>query len=164
MYSDHDTSLVKLKAIVSGRLEFKDGSGLPHSEIAGSKVAHTSPALIAACHVLHRLCMPRHPPIALTSRLRVHTTNGNADAPSQAMRMIISACYLQPRRRSTRVDQRRGRGIDLKTHSQCQIVRRKSPTPPKRDIVLFIPGKSGGACRDRTDDLKLAKLALSQLS
>ncbi len=37
--------------------------------------AHLSPQLIAACHVLHRLCMPRHPPIALTSRLRIHTTN-----------------------------------------------------------------------------------------
>jgi hypothetical protein len=53
-------------------------SGFPHSEICGSKVAHTSPQLIAACHVLHRLYMPRHPRIALTSRLRVHTTNDNA--------------------------------------------------------------------------------------
>ena len=51
--------------------------GFPHSEIVGSKVAHTSPTLIAACHVLHRLCMPRHPPNALTSRLRVRTTNGS---------------------------------------------------------------------------------------
>jgi hypothetical protein len=52
--------------------------GFPHSEIAGSKVAHTSPALIAACHVLHRLCMPRHPRNTLTSRLRVRTTNDSA--------------------------------------------------------------------------------------
>ncbi len=49
--------------------------GLSHSEIAGSKLAHSSPTLIAACHVLHRLYMPRHSPDALTSRLRVHTTN-----------------------------------------------------------------------------------------
>ena len=48
--------------------------GFPHSEICGSKFAHNSPQLIAACHVLHRLCMPRHPRIALTSRLRIHTT------------------------------------------------------------------------------------------
>ena len=53
--------------------------GFPHSEIHGSTVAHTSPQLIAACHVLHRLCMPRHPPNALTSHLRVHTTNDNAE-------------------------------------------------------------------------------------
>ena len=52
--------------------------GFPHSEIVGSKVAHTSPTLIAACHVLHRLCMPRHPRNALTSHLRVRTTNDSA--------------------------------------------------------------------------------------
>ena len=55
--------------------------GFPHSEIVGSKLAHSSPTLIAACHVLHRLYMPRHPRIALTSRLRVHTTNDNAGRP-----------------------------------------------------------------------------------
>ena len=49
--------------------------GFPHSEIAGSKFAHNSPTLIAACHVLLRLYMPRHPPNALTSRLRIHTIN-----------------------------------------------------------------------------------------
>ena len=40
---------------------------LPHSEIPGSKVVCTSPRLIAAYHVLHRLLVPRHPPGALTS-------------------------------------------------------------------------------------------------
>src|SRR3546814_7244392 len=59
------------------RSELNGEDGFPHSEICGSKVAHTSPQLIAACHVLHRLCMPRHPPIALTSRLRIHTTIDN---------------------------------------------------------------------------------------
>ena len=58
--------------------ELNGEGGLSHSEIAGSKPAHGSPTLIAACHVLHRLYMPRHSPIALTSRLRVHTTNDNA--------------------------------------------------------------------------------------
>ena len=41
-------------------------AGLSHSEIAGSKVICTYPALIAAYHVLHRLREPRHPPDALT--------------------------------------------------------------------------------------------------
>ena len=40
-------------------------AGFPHSEIRGSKPAHGSPRLIAACHVLHRLSTPRHPPNAL---------------------------------------------------------------------------------------------------
>ena len=39
--------------------------GLPHSEIPGSKSARNSPGLIAACYVLHRLLVPRHPPNAL---------------------------------------------------------------------------------------------------
>src|SRR5437879_8381735 len=39
--------------------------GFPHSEIFGSQGARASPKLIAACHVLHRLSMPRHPSEAL---------------------------------------------------------------------------------------------------
>ena len=39
--------------------------GLPHSDIHGSTPARGSPWLLAACHVLHRLLVPRHPPNAL---------------------------------------------------------------------------------------------------
>ena len=39
---------------------------LSHSEIPGSRVICTYPGLIAAYHVLHRLCEPRHPPCALS--------------------------------------------------------------------------------------------------
>ena len=42
-------------------------NGFPHSEISGSQAACASPKLIAACHVLHRLLAPRHPPYALSS-------------------------------------------------------------------------------------------------
>jgi hypothetical protein len=42
-------------------------AGFPHSEILGSKPACGSPRLIAACHVLLRLLVPRHPPYALSS-------------------------------------------------------------------------------------------------
>ena len=38
---------------------------MPHSEILGSQPARGSPRLFAACHVLHRLLAPRHPPDAL---------------------------------------------------------------------------------------------------
>ena len=41
--------------------------GFPHSEICGSKLICSSPQLIAACHVLRRLLMPRHSPYALLS-------------------------------------------------------------------------------------------------
>ena len=39
----------------------------PNSEICGSKLICSSPQLIAACHVLLRLLMPRHSPYALLS-------------------------------------------------------------------------------------------------
>ncbi len=42
-------------------------SGFPHSEISGSTPVCGFPKLIAACHVLHRLSLPRHPPCALSS-------------------------------------------------------------------------------------------------
>ena len=41
--------------------------GLPHSDISGSKRACRSPKLFAACHVLHRLSVPRHPPSTLSN-------------------------------------------------------------------------------------------------
>ena len=41
--------------------------GFPHSEIRGSMPICGSPQLIAACHVLRRLSVPRHSPCALYS-------------------------------------------------------------------------------------------------
>ena len=42
-------------------------TGFPHSDIYGSMRMCRSPSLIAACHVLLRLLMPRHSPCALIS-------------------------------------------------------------------------------------------------
>lgn len=47
--------------------------GFPHSEFCGSRSFSNSPQLIAALHVLLRLSMPRHPPLALCS-FTYHTT------------------------------------------------------------------------------------------
>jgi hypothetical protein len=41
--------------------------GFPHSDISGSTLARSSPKHFVACHVLHRLLAPRHPPHALSS-------------------------------------------------------------------------------------------------
>jgi hypothetical protein len=41
--------------------------GFPHSDISGSALARSSPKHFVACHVLHRLLAPRHPPHALCS-------------------------------------------------------------------------------------------------
>ena len=45
--------------------------GFPHSEISGSMRMCRSPKLIAACHVLRRLLMPRHSPCALYSLIYI---------------------------------------------------------------------------------------------
>ena len=68
--------------------------GFPHSDICGSKVICTLPQLIAACHVLHRLLVPRHPPYALS-----HLTFGSLpDRPASLLlipRLHIFICALR---------------------------------------------------------------------
>ena len=63
------TEMFQFPGFASATYGFSGGyslrSGLPHSEILGSKPARGSPRLFAACHVLHRLLAPRHPPDAL---------------------------------------------------------------------------------------------------
>ena len=114
--------------------------GFPHSEIVGSKFAHNSPTLIAACHVLHRLCMPRHPPNALTSRLRVHTTNDSAGIERSKdrtplgyagamMRIIqISAFILVTTIILIEIRTNAATASILRTHLQCESGG-KSPNP-----------------------------------
>lgn len=58
--------------------------GLPHSDIHGSKPARGSPWLFAACHVLHRLLVPRHPPnalIALKTRMNILSQGRKTSRP-----------------------------------------------------------------------------------
>jgi len=141
--------------------------------------------------------MPRHPPIALTSRLRIHTT---IDRPvllagadirwfglfgSIAVEDTIEptqldnhCCLSMVERISLVLAHKAALPIHAvtasisRTHSQCQRGG-KSPTSAAEAAKFWSSssGKSvgarctpGGAYRDRTDDLKLAKLALSQLS
>ena len=67
------TEMVHFPALSSMAYVFSHGylginrGGFPHSEISGSTPVCGSPKLIAACHVLHRLLAPRHPPYALSS-------------------------------------------------------------------------------------------------
>jgi hypothetical protein len=64
--------------------------GLPHSEISGSTVARTSPELFAACHVLHRLSVPRHSPDALLS-------NSPTPSPKRALARAPRTDDREPR-------------------------------------------------------------------
>ena len=77
--------------------------GFPHSEMFGSQGARASPNLIAACHVLHRLSMPRHPSEALMRLIVLSKTHawGSVDAwpavrrtgqaPTHALRYFVFA-------------------------------------------------------------------------
>ena len=66
-------------------------SGLPHSEIPGSTLACSSPRLIAACHVLHRRHVPRHPPCALYYLTRIYL---RLSAPRfVGLRIRVGAAY-----------------------------------------------------------------------
>src|SRR5207245_4132219 len=65
--------------------------GFPHSEIPGSMPACGSPRLIAACHVLHRLLLPRHPPCALSSLTIKFTRHTAASLPPSSFRRPPSA-------------------------------------------------------------------------
>ena len=55
--------------------------GLPHSDIRGSTIARISPRLFAACHVLHRLLVPRHPPNALVTLAITQTPPARSTKP-----------------------------------------------------------------------------------
>ena len=63
------TEMFQFPGFASRPYVFRSGysllSGFPHSDIHGSTPARGSPWLFAACHVLHRLLVPRHPPNAL---------------------------------------------------------------------------------------------------
>ena len=108
--------------------------GLPHSEIPGSKVVCTSPRLIAAYHVLHRLSVPRHPPSALISL----TKTGFQQITTVLCQRIHTSVWQ----------------IDIP--NSYSIV--------KEQLKFYKSYNFGGDNRDRTGDLRLAKPALSQLS
>ena len=63
------TEMFQFAGFASVPYVFRNGSvrrlGLPHSDIRESTSARLSSRLFAACHVLHRLSVPRHPPNAL---------------------------------------------------------------------------------------------------
>ena len=147
--------------------------GLPHSEIPGSKPVCGSPGLIAACHVLHRLCAPRHPPSTLSSLtikyLRrvvciliypIHLSKTAISSDQKALEETSGAVSsadppsLALRARAGRVRLRPQRGLRWTGHFYDGSILRSS-AGAKED---------GGADRVRTDDLRLAKPPLSQLS
>ena len=70
----------------------------PHSEIPGSKLICSSPGLIAAYRVLHRLLVPRHSPYTLSSltirnsNSRERTRNQEPWTPEPSREFVHTAC------------------------------------------------------------------------
>src|SRR5678815_2791869 len=71
--------------------------GFPHSEIPGSKLICSSPGLIAAYRVLHRLLEPRHSPYTLSSltykKLETNASQGFASLTRDSP-MHTACCLL----------------------------------------------------------------------
>ena len=84
------TEMFQFPGFAPGPHGFRAGSpsreGFPHSDTRGSTIARISPRLFAACHVLHRLLAPRHPPNALVLLQIAPTTAHTQDqaAPHDA--------------------------------------------------------------------------------
>ena len=114
-------------------------AGFPHSEIPGSKPVCGSPRLIAACHVLHRLSAPRHPPYTLSSLTKL-------------------SVYLSANRIAL---------VRFSCQRTCRFLDCSGLSAPHFRRSFFESAQTknpGGADRVRTDDLRLARAALSQLS
>ena len=166
--------------------------GLPHSEIPGSTIARISPGLFAACHVLHRLSVPRHPPDALLMRLSA-TPSGKKHRHRirQSTKIIVGNPHgrvrsLLAQRPDAAVTLTRHRFPPRSRHNSLftmsdnhrraarenprggeEFWSRRSAVPPAAAVCRGdrVGGHwVGGGDRDRTDDLLLAKQALSQLS
>jgi len=95
------------------RTRYRISGGLPHSDIFGSKFARNSPKLFAACHVLHRLSAPRHPPNALMTLDRRHSVQGQA-APHNGL--LLAVKYPQTTRQPPRPSNR----LRSSSYSPCQ--------------------------------------------
>lgn len=77
--------------VFSGR--YPSLGGFPHSDIHGSTPARGSPWLFAACHVLHRLLVPRHPPNALIALKTTPYTHRNHPHPRNCPILLLCRSF-----------------------------------------------------------------------
>src|SRR6185437_718542 len=116
--------------------------GLPHSDIHGSTPARGSPWLFAACHVLHRLLVPRHPPNALLilnperARARPH----HARKPSSVIspQWSVIRCHEDNNHRRGRLPQARSR-LDHPYSAHNRSPSSASASGRKRDPIQTPP-------------------------
>jgi hypothetical protein len=167
--------------------------GLPHSETPGSPIARISPGLFAACYVLLRLSVPRHPPDALLLRSTTRPPQVSLGvpgppppaacppqvreaAPKDGAYLLVKTLPLGTRPCPAPESARPGRAPRSRHFSlhNAQTANQNPvfPEPPDRDreasaslvISVLLISPPGGGDRDRTGALLRAKQALSQLS
>ena len=112
------------------------GTGFPIQKSPDQSLFSSSPKLIAACHVFHRLLTPRHPPFALNSLATKQLTQSYQTFSYTYKQIVKEQC-------------------DDKLYKKDCLLSKKQPG----SLSYF-----GGGERVRTDDLLRARQALSQLS
>ena len=143
---------VSVPSVVSVQPMYSAGSiprwrdGLPHSEISGSRVVCTSPELIAAYHVLHRLLVPRHPPFALSSLTKNLITQQMVSGSMNDKNAFAATQIVKEHRTSTTL---RNRSELNRCHLAASTAGGSQPF-----LLRFL---NGGADRDRTDGLAKAR-------
>src|SRR5207237_5987006 len=119
--------------------------GFPIRTSPDQSLVSGSPKLIAATRVLHRLLSPRHPSCALGSLVIVSSRSRFRDRePPRRPRSSSGSCAGLTTQK-------------LRHTHKCLLVSCAYAVVKDRKSL-------GGADRDRTDDIQLAKFALSQLS
>ena len=132
-------------------------AGFPIRTSTDQNLVSGSPWLIAATHVLRRLLEPRHPPHALSSLVTLDSSLPSSRSDDASSR---------PRSRPFGDTGTRDLAVSMHFYPSYLVVRelvlrRKTAAPPGTRGSRAEPG---GADRNRTDDIQLAKLALYQLS
>ena len=120
----------------AGYLDITPG-GFPHSEIHGSKDMCSSPWLIAACHVLHRSPVPRHPPCAPTVFLFLAESIQAVDGVKLTIARQLDAIFFRSLVRS---------GF-LGIHRAMRLSRCTRANPQNR--ILRHTGQDSGDCLRR---------------
>jgi hypothetical protein len=142
--------MFQFPSLASGTYVFSDGSrgfaagGFPIRKSPGQSLLGGSPELIAACHVLHRLLTPGHPPCAL---VRLTTTQRMKEFRTAHSESVVKEQEHEPSR-----------------PNQNKIIQPAFAPSELGSAPSALPAGDGGGERDRTDGLLVANQALSQLS
>ena len=125
--------------------------GFPIRKSRDQRLVSTSPALIAAAHVLHRLLAPRHPPCALRLLTRkntfycrygvfkVHGRHAHVEKPRIAARSLKTQqranCKRRGRRNSRRAGWPDGLSREETSHRRAGSHRSNSSGIPRKEVI-----------------------------